>query len=270
MSNRTSEANKAIATAWENEKALILRGQGTRDWSLEQQIDILNRGKAYDEDGKAFEGHHMKSVEAYPEYQGNVENIQLLSRTEHISAHGGYTGNPTNGCFNPITGETKDFDADRLEPCRIINLAEPIVNNNIDDNDNSSAEKKNIEKVKRKSDGVDIKGKTYQLPKSGFASVAKRFAADYLGIVTKADAVRFVLKTAVAFAPITVSVSKIYRTAIKRDSSCSDVNINLSDADKNILERTSPKEHIVRGHGQHYNTRNGRTWKEKDSYPRGG
>lgn len=31
----------------------------------------------------------------------------------------------------------------------------------------------------------------------------------------------------------------------------------------------SPSEHNVKGHGQHYNTREGRIWKEKDSFKRG-
>ncbi len=35
-------------------------------------------------------------------------------------------------------------------------------------------------------------------------------------------------------------------------------------------ERSSPKEHIVPGHGQHYHTKDGVIWKEKDPYPRGG
>ena len=37
----------------------------------EQQQDIIDRGKAYDEDGKAFEGQHMKSAAEYPEFQGD-------------------------------------------------------------------------------------------------------------------------------------------------------------------------------------------------------
>ena len=35
-------------------------------------------------------------------------------------------------------------------------------------------------------------------------------------------------------------------------------------------ERSSPKEHMVTGHGQHYHTKDGVIWKEKDPYPRGG
>lgn len=62
MSMRTSVANKAIAKAWENERNNVLEGKGTREWTPEQQQDILDRGKAYDENGRAFEGQHMKSV----------------------------------------------------------------------------------------------------------------------------------------------------------------------------------------------------------------
>ena len=32
----------------------------------------------------------------------------------------------------------------------------------------------------------------------------------------------------------------------------------------------SPQEHIVPGHGQHYHTKDGVIWKEKDPYTRGG
>ena len=35
-------------------------------------------------------------------------------------------------------------------------------------------------------------------------------------------------------------------------------------------ERSSPKEHMVSRHGQHYYTKDGVIWKEKDPYPRGG
>ena len=51
MSRRTAEASKAIAVAWENEQKLVQEGKGTRDWTPEQQKDILERGKAYDENG---------------------------------------------------------------------------------------------------------------------------------------------------------------------------------------------------------------------------
>ena len=124
MSQRTSEANKAIEEAWEKEHDLVLEGKGTRDWTPDQQKDILNKGKAYDENSKAFEGHHMKSVEANPEYQGNSENIQFLSREEHKAAHNGNFQNPTNGYYDPDTGVTKEF-GNSVEQCKSENLSNP-------------------------------------------------------------------------------------------------------------------------------------------------
>lgn len=59
MSRRTADASKAIRLAWEKEQQRVLEGEGTRDWTEKQQQDIIDRGKAYDEDGKAFEGQHM-------------------------------------------------------------------------------------------------------------------------------------------------------------------------------------------------------------------
>ena len=113
MPRRTAEACKAIRLAWQRELELVQEGKGTRDWTEKQQRDILDPelGKAYDEDGKAFEGHHMKSAEAFPEYQGNSENIQFLSRTEHTQAHGGWR-KPTNGYYDYKTGITYDFEED--------------------------------------------------------------------------------------------------------------------------------------------------------------
>ena len=127
MSRRTSNADKAIRAAWEKERQLVFECKGTRNWTPEQQQDILVKGKAYDDDGKAFQGHHMMSVEAYPEYQGDAGNIQFLTRAEHILAHNGYTGNPTNGYYDPITGETTLFCDNKYEPCKVIELTEPVM-----------------------------------------------------------------------------------------------------------------------------------------------
>ena len=50
--SRASERNKAVATKWIIEQQLVREGKGTRDWTVDQQRDILERGKAYDDDGK--------------------------------------------------------------------------------------------------------------------------------------------------------------------------------------------------------------------------
>jgi hypothetical protein len=134
MSRRTSEASKAIRKAWEKEKELVAEGKGTRDWTTEQQKEILEFGKAYyhsDDpndihDGDAFIGHHMKSAEAYPEYQGDPENIQFLSYPEHQEAHKGNWQIPSNWYYDPVTKEYTEFGEGKFLPCKVINLTETV------------------------------------------------------------------------------------------------------------------------------------------------
>ncbi len=126
MSRRTAEASKAIREAWENEQIRVAEGKGTRDWTPEQQQSILDLGKAYDEDGKAFIGHHMKSAEAYPEYQGDPENIQFLSYQEHLKAHDGNWRTPSNWYYDPVTGIKHEFGDGKYVPCEIIELSSPL------------------------------------------------------------------------------------------------------------------------------------------------
>lgn len=125
------ERNKAVREAWIKEQNLVQEGKGTRAWTPEQQKDILEKGKAYDDSGKAFEGQHMKSAEQYPEYQGDSGNIQFLTRAEHLEAHNGSWQNPTNWYFNPVTKEKIDFGDGPFIPCEIIQLTEPIMKSNI-------------------------------------------------------------------------------------------------------------------------------------------
>ena len=132
MSRRTSESNKAILAAWNKEQELVREGKGTRDWTPEQQQDILDKGKAYDENGRAFEGQHMKSAEKYPEYQGDPENIQFLTRAEHLEAHDGNWQNPTNWYFNPVTKEKLNFGDGPVIPCEIIQLPTPIIEDQVE------------------------------------------------------------------------------------------------------------------------------------------
>ena len=114
MARDIAKANRAVAEAWKREKELVKKGMGTRDWTPDQQRDILATGKAHDADGKAFEGHHMKSVSKYPDFQGEPDNIQFLSRDEHMKAH---AGKPTNGYYDYSLGKiTVWFDDDTLIP----------------------------------------------------------------------------------------------------------------------------------------------------------
>lgn len=128
MPRRTVEAHKAIRLAWQREYELVQEGKGTRDWTAEQQQDILDpdRGKAYDDSGRAFEGQHMKSAEKYPEYQGDPGNIQFLTREEHLAAHRGSWQTSTNWYYDPVTKKFFDFDEDTYIPCKVIKLSNPI------------------------------------------------------------------------------------------------------------------------------------------------
>ena len=69
----------------------------------------------------------MKSVESYPEYQGNPDNIQFLTRSEHLAAHDGSWLNPTNWYYDPITKEKTVFAEDELIPCKVIELSESLI-----------------------------------------------------------------------------------------------------------------------------------------------
>lgn len=136
------ERNKAIRKAWEKEQQLVQEGKGTRDWTKEQQKDILDpdKGKAYDDKGRAFEGQHMKSAADYPADQGNPDNIQFLTRDEHLEAHKGSWQNPTNWYYDPMTKEFHDFGEGEVVPCKIIELSDPVVGPKITES------KKDIEK----------------------------------------------------------------------------------------------------------------------------
>jgi hypothetical protein len=118
---------KAIRDALKYERELVTLGKGTRQWSLEQQKDILAGYRPRDVNGVAFEGHHMISVSEHPEYAGRADNIQWLNSDEHINgAHKGSTKNPTNGYYDPTTGEMTLFEGEPVAP-PVINLDEPLV-----------------------------------------------------------------------------------------------------------------------------------------------
>lgn len=148
-----AEADKAIRLAWERERELVSKGLGTRDWTPEQQQDILEYGKAYDDEGKAFEGQHMKSAAQYPEHQGNPDNIQFLTRKEHLEAHNGSWQNPSNWYYDPIEKQFFDFgDSDPI-PCKIIELSNPIIRV---ENRNTDAEADDFKQTEKKhTSGTD-------------------------------------------------------------------------------------------------------------------
>lgn len=312
MSRRTSEASKAIRAAWLKEQELVAEGKGTRDWTPEQQKEILELGKAYyhsenqDDvnDGKAFEGHHMKSVEAYPEYQGDPENIQFLSRPEHQEAHGGDYRNPTNGYFDPVTKITRDFDDNKYESCEIIKLTDPIVSPSdvtpAPPETTETSLKEKIEKSsgqeKRKDSPTPKKPSASAVPSAKSSPKASKSFRDR--ILDAVEAVKGFSKRHSLLLKVVGVIAVVVGTEViansgkgsgsgLRSSSSGDYNSSTSDDDQADYldtddfddtssgteypdERSAPKEHMVSAHGQHYHTKDGVIWKEKEQYQRGG
>lgn len=267
MSRRTAEASKIIAAAWNNEKQLVLVGKGTRDWTPSQQQDIIDRGKAYDDNGKAFEGHHMKSVEKYPEYQGEPGNIQFLSRQEHQEAHGGNFQNPTNGYFNPLTKITKEFGDNPFEPCEVICLSEPQVvpyQEIIKDD--------NIEETTPESADEDIVEMEHSLPKTettvkktvkAMPTMPEKEFKKFVGNAVKfyerhQDIINLVLNMGGSLATgLIIHKAKIGGAPKKKVSSVKRVSVPQpavnTETVKTIIDRATPIEHTVREHIRHVN-----------------
>lgn len=284
MSRRTAESNKAILAAWNKEQELVQDGKGTREWTQKQQQDILDKGKAYDDDGIAFQGQHMKSAEKYPEYQGKPDNIQFLTRAEHLEAHGGNWRNPTNWYFNPVTNEKIDFGDGKYIPCPVIKLTEPIVIIN-------SSQEKVIDVAEKEAENTIFE--KMETPLETTKKLAK--PPERVGFGKKVKSALKICADAViefqAKHPTAIKVIKwigiaavttytaVESTKDKSSNSNGDSyepNNTLGDDyladsdDTATFEHASPEEHTVRGHGQHYHTKDGVIWKEKEPFSRGG
>lgn len=298
MSRRTAEANKAIIAAWNKEQGLVQEGKGTREWTPQQQHDILDKGKAYDEDGVAFQGQHMKSAERYPEYQGDPKNIQFLTRAEHLEAHDGNWRNPTNWYFNPITKEKTGFGDGKFIPCELIQLAEPIVKIQIGQDIEKEVVQEFIGEALREAEPNTNHDSTHVdiLPKNeNIADVPRqRFGPKLkndLKIMGKTivefpekhpTAMKIIMGVGVLAA--TVTAAAVAKSSRSGSSSLEYGRSGAYDRDKykdsyddyfkneDTLEssdRSSPERHTVRGHGQRYHYKDGSVKrKEKSPYPR--
>ena len=306
MSRRTSEASKAIRTAWEKERELVLVGKGTRNWTPEQQQSIIDNGKAYDDDGKAFEGHHMKSAEAYPEYQGDSGNIQFLSRSEHQEAHGGSYHNPTNGYYDPVAKISQDFGDGIYQPCKEIELSDPIMLQKVtpvpeQSNVKSTGGRQISSETTDKPNNNPIKNKkTREMPPSHSPMLKSRVSKTQDHGVKKAiatitnsldKAVKWTWnhKNEIIACAATVGNIGYYIASVVSksnaensdhgryqstsegtdDSFVSNDDANFEGHDESEKgTHASPREHIVKPHGQRYGKN--KVWKEKKAYPRGG
>lgn len=296
--------NKAIRLAWEREQKLVAEGKGTREWSQIQQKDILDpeKGKAYDENGRAFEGQHMKSAAEYPEHQGNPDNIQFLTREEHLEAHKGSWQNPTNWYYDPITKEFTDFGDGDFIPCKVIKLSDPVCPSEritLEIEKNGAVENQSDEIAKRKSvaiESVKNSSDTPALPQTP-PSVTTLKPKSFRGKVVQFFGDHPKLTQGLKIAGIIGGILSIGYVADKLISGNSSESSDSSDSVNDYLprnpyddyedsnyddtsdisdekdypdERSSPKEHTVPSHGQHYHTKDGVIWKEKEAYQRGG
>lgn len=76
------ERNKAVRAAWNNERELVQEGKGTREWTPEQQKDILEKGRAYDDNGMQLRlnRHFCFHVADVISFEG-IPFIRSVSRT---------------------------------------------------------------------------------------------------------------------------------------------------------------------------------------------
>lgn len=279
MSRRTAESNKAILAAWIKEQELVKEGKGTRNWTPQQQQDILEIGKAYDDNGKAFEGQHMKSAEMYPEYQGSPGNIQFLTRAEHLEAHDGSWQNPTNWYFNPVTKEKIDFGDGPFIPCEIIQLSAPIISLT----DNSTIKKIFIEKKEGSSkadvlkQSIGLRRKTYsksEQAKTHTVQIETSKKANNAFVKGIKSVLRFFVEHPVEILKIASAVKAV--ASIKGRSSGNAhgiVSNSTSSSAADIVEKASrslQSENDLKGHKQRYHTKSGIVWKDKSPYHRGG
>ncbi len=179
MPRDRAACDKAVREAWKRERELVLEGKGTRDWTEDEQLEIIELGKVFDTDGTAYAGQHMKSVAAYPEHQGNPDNIQLLSVSEHFAAHKGNWQNQTNWYYDPVTFEYNDFGNADPVACMTIELSQPFMvkvkNNNEEANIRDPKEKnEDVHTTKISPEGTSLKQDTPSASTSGYTNVRKK------------------------------------------------------------------------------------------------
>lgn len=119
------DRQRAVREAWAREKALVQTGKGTVNWTPDQQRELIQTGRV-----SGYEGQHMKSATAYPQYAGSADNIQLLTHDQHLAAHNsgleknGYRS-PTNGRYDPATGVMHSFGDRAPTPVKARPLSRP-------------------------------------------------------------------------------------------------------------------------------------------------
>lgn len=302
--NSIKERNKAIRRAWEKEQLLVQEGKGTRDWTKEQQRDILdpNKGKAYDDQGRAFEGQHMKSASEYPEYQGDPDNIQFLTRDEHLEAHKGSWQNPTNWYYDPVTKEFSEFGDGGIVPCKIIILSDSIVEvepsrkkektvvegmkskDQSDEHTASSVKSQKASPSKKTTESINVKS-TVSIGTSNSSKALKsengfikglktagEFIVDHPECIEIAGVVIAGIAGGIGIASNIIGSRKGGGASIPtpKSGTMSLPKANIASKATDIAEKATRVGGEVIAHKQRYHTKDGVIWKDIASYHRGG
>ncbi len=94
---------------WDREIELVKQGKGTRNWTIDEQIEMLRDGKV-----SGYEIQHMCSKSKYPHLACNVKNGQALKFTEH-RASGTGIHSIMGGTHVPLHGYVNEYDFPNLK-----------------------------------------------------------------------------------------------------------------------------------------------------------
>lgn len=140
-----SDRRAAVSKAWKREAALIKEGKGTRDWTPAQQKEILSTHRC-----KGYEGHHKLSVSQHPQQAGNPDNIQFVTRKEHIDAHQGNFRNDPQGRYDPKQKTIEKYENGKVKSEPQINLSKKLSDRNIKTQENNYKKLQEQKKAERR------------------------------------------------------------------------------------------------------------------------
>ena len=146
--------SRGVRQAWERERAYVAKGMGTRNWTQEEQKELLETGRV-----SGYEAHHMSSVSKDPQNADNPDNIQFLTHDEHLAAHDGNYKNAAKGYYDPDTGKTHTFDKEGIKAVEPGALTNPLPENEAESSYKDHAKRTYDERVdarlKRESRAIE-------------------------------------------------------------------------------------------------------------------
>lgn len=110
-SNFRGYRQEGVKLAWKYEQADIeMGGRGSANWSREQQIELLQKGKV-----RNYVGHHQKNVADHPQHQTNPDNIRFFTNEDHLPiGHKGDFRRPTDDPLIDKNGMLKHTNRKRV------------------------------------------------------------------------------------------------------------------------------------------------------------